>query len=290
METYDKVAIGIALAGLCGLVFVQSRKSAELHRKWDEYDRACGVYQEYLKSMDYACDRKGYISKIKVNTQVEYKNKGQDPEEQRYVYTLNITMNEKFTELSDEEKCLILCRYEEASDSEIARVRQESGYERAFSDLAINDNKYDIRYRNRRIDIHHQSRVEFYSKTETYRVGAYDFEIWSKEKGKRLYHAVYSYDKNTLRVFEPQSETGKSSGSYGSTTSKDSSTETSSAKKSSGSKKRSSKSKKRVYNDDERDIDDVDIEGFYEDNRSEFEDFDDAWDYLEDNPEELDDY
>ncbi len=50
------------------------------------------------------------------------------------------------------------------------------------------------------------------------------------------------------------------------------------------------KSKKKVYNDGPRDIDDVDIDSFYEDNRDEFEDFDDAWDYMEDNPEEWDDY
>ena len=39
-----------------------------------------------------------------------------------------------------------------------------------------------------------------------------------------------------------------------------------------------------------RDVDDLDVEGFYLENRDEFEDEDDAWDYLEDNEDEWDDY
>ncbi len=288
METYDKVAIGVAFLALGGLIVVQSRESAQLHRKWDEYDRTYGVYQEYLKSMDYACDTEGYISKIKVDTQIEYKNKGQDPEEQEYDYTLNITMNDKFAELSDEEKCLILCRYDLAAENEMARVREESGYEKCYSDLAIDDYKYDIRYRSRHIDIRRCYFVEFWSKTESYNLNYGQFEIWSKEKGKREYNYTYKTNLDKLTLFQKQKK--KSSTTYSSSSSETPSSDTSS-KKSSGSKKSSSsKAKKRVYNDGPRDIDDVDIEGFYEDNRDEFEDFDDAWDYLEDNPEEWDDY
>ncbi len=39
-----------------------------------------------------------------------------------------------------------------------------------------------------------------------------------------------------------------------------------------------------------KDLDDLDIEGLYEDNPDDFESVEDAWDYLEDNPDEWDDY
>ena len=43
-----------------------------------------------------------------------------------------------------------------------------------------------------------------------------------------------------------------------------------------------------VYNADSNDSDDYDVEGFYYDNRSDFENMDDAADYLEDEPDEWD--
>ena len=39
-----------------------------------------------------------------------------------------------------------------------------------------------------------------------------------------------------------------------------------------------------------RDVDDLDVEGFYLENMDEFENEGDAWDYLEDNEDEWDDY
>ena len=37
-----------------------------------------------------------------------------------------------------------------------------------------------------------------------------------------------------------------------------------------------------------RDVDDYDVDGFYYDNRGDFENEDDAWDYLEDEPDDWD--
>ncbi len=58
---------------------------------------------------------------------------------------------------------------------------------------------------------------------------------------------------------------------------------------SSGSSARTTSSS-RTYTSSytDRDVDDYDVDGFYYDNRGDFENEDDAWDYLEDEPDDWD--
>ena len=61
--------------------------------------------------------------------------------------------------------------------------------------------------------------------------------------------------------------------------------------KQSGGKKTGTATGKRTefsYDDDHLDPDDYDVDGFYQDNRNMFENEDDAWDYMEDEPDDWD--
>ncbi|SEM58953.1 hypothetical protein SAMN04487770_15010 [Butyrivibrio sp. ob235] len=83
--------------------------------------------------------------------------------------------------------------------------------------------------------------------------------------------------------------------SYTNSIPKKSSSTYSSSSSYSSSSTNSSKSSVKKYTsktdtDKKLDIDDVDVETFYYDNIDEFEDIDDAWDYLEDDPDEADFY
>ena len=64
----------------------------------------------------------------------------------------------------------------------------------------------------------------------------------------------------------------------------------SSGSKNTASRHSSYKSSSSYSDDYPRDADDLDVEGLYEDYPDEFVDVDDAWDELEDDPDEWDDY
>ena len=83
--------------------------------------------------------------------------------------------------------------------------------------------------------------------------------------------------------------------SYTNSTPKKSSSTYSNSSSYSSSSTNNSKSSVKKYTsktdkDKKLDIDDVDVETFYYDNIDEFEDLDDAWDYLEDDPDEAEFY
>ena len=112
----------------------------------------------------------------------------------------------------------------------------------------------------------------------------------SSAANENKYWVNYNSDTGVFERFEkdsPPVEPGKTTNdfktpvsypikSYGSTSS--------GYTKKTGGKKSGSKSGKKI------DIDDLDVEGLYRDYPDEFEDVDDAYDYLEDNPDEWDDY
>ena len=288
MDRKKKIIIGIVLVVIALFCTWQGVKSAEYTKACDAYDKGLEVYEEYVKVMDFACDKNGYIDKITVDTQLLHANEGEKFETRMYYYTLNVFLNNKFTELSDEEKCLILSRFRNAADDEMKRVREECGYEKCIEAIKNDMTGYDIKYRGRNINLWRSIELKFFGDNESYTFEPGEFEICTYADGfeSRKYDYWYSLSEDKLSRFKLEEPKAKPKADV--ETIKAKSESASSLKKqitSSGSK-----SKKKVYNDGPRDIDDVDIDSFYEDNRDEFEDFDDAWDYMEDNPEEGDDY
>ena len=63
---------------------------------------------------------------------------------------------------------------------------------------------------------------------------------------------------------------------------------TNSSRTTSSSSRTTSSSRTYTSSYTERDVDDYDVDGFYYDNRGDFENEDDAWDYLEDEPDDWD--
>ena len=296
MSRKKQIILGVIMVMAAVLCTWQGVKSAAYTKACDDYDKALEVFQEYVKVINYACDKDGYIDKIKVDTQLLHANEGEKFESRLYYYTLNVIMNEKFTKLSDEEKCLILSRFRYGAEDEMKRVREECGYEKCIEAIKSDMTGYDIKYRGRNIELWRSFDVKFYNENEAYTFDTCEFEICSFDDvfNARRYEYFYSMTEDKLLWFRAEEAKPKSIGrrittedaSSAAANTKKSSTGSSSATKRSGS----TKSKKKVYNAGPRDIDDVDIESFYEDNRDEFEDFDDAWDYMEDSPEEWDDY
>ena len=94
--------------------------------------------------------------------------------------------------------------------------------------------------------------------------------------------------KEVAAVERTDKERRRGNGSYSSGTSGGASSTNSSSGSAHQQTRSNRSSGHMIYNADEREPDDYDVEGFYYDNRSDFESVDDAWDYLEDEPDEWD--
>ena len=99
-----------------------------------------------------------------------------------------------------------------------------------------------------------------------------------KAKADREYRESYRHSYNRSNSTSNKSSTSKS------TTSSSKKNSTSTSKSTSKKSSSGSTSTKKI------DPDDLDIEGYYEDYKDEFDSIDDAWDDLLDNPDMWDDY
>ena len=107
-----------------------------------------------------------------------------------------------------------------------------------------------------------------------------------KAKADREYRESYRHSYTRSSSTSNKSSTSKSTTS----SSKKNSTSTSTSTSKSTSKTTSKKSSSGSKSTKQIDPDDLDIEGYYEDYKDEFDSIDDAWDDLLDNPDMWDDY
>lgn len=294
MNKKKKIILSIAAAIIAVLCLRSFINNVRYNKACDAYDKALEVYLEKIKSMDYSCDEDGYISAVKVDTKVSQKSEGKKSENIMYYHTMNINLKDEFADLSDEEKCSLLCKYKGAAYEELERVGKECGYEDCKKAI-LGRACYEIKYRGRTIDIDRYIKVNFWNDRECYDL---DTSTWFKitspsgdDSATRLYRYDTIFDRLTsFRLVYPIFSADIYKAKNSSTTSNSTTTKKVTDNSSFYENSSSPKSKKKVYNVEPRDIDDVDIDSFYEDNMDEFEDYDDAWDYMEDNPEEWDDY
>lgn len=279
MKTLYKRCL-VAIIVVVGLVVLISHIKTELFEQ--RFYEARKKYENMVKDIDSLRDQGGYIESIYVrpdfDDEIKYQYSTLDDE-----VGVTVNLSDDFSRLKAKDKYITISKIDEAVRALIKQKKTDSGYAVFFEnkqsynqsiqikgvsltmrDIINTEYKspgYDYDYSRISFEINDGVTKDKYDVTRNYTTGEITkFEkrfVPSKYTNTVNGPTSYPYDSYTLdkhnRTIRSSSTTSKSSTEY-------------------------------------RDIDDLDVEGLYEDFPDEFEDIDDAYDYLEDNPDEWDDY
>ena len=255
------IAIAITAAALAAFFIPVGIHTARENKVTEEVERLLQAYGNSINNLQSYRDDTGHITRVDVSTDFYTRTSESKWGTQYCDVDLNVHLDDSFEELSETKKCQFVYDETKKLRKRFENIRSDSAYMCYRQEHAkggyLHVNGYDLGYSDT-IDIYFWGKNRYVFYNITYYVDGAVYKVnWN---GEKVISAIPAW--KTHKKKKEEDNPAGSTGSYHQ-----------------GNVK---------FTEPEKNLDDQDVESYYYDYRSDFENEEDAWDDLEDNPDEWD--